>query len=300
MGKKAPGTLMIAGMVVSWTAYYAASKMTVAATGSAFLAGLLLRAAAFVFLTAQLIAEKKLRDIFRQGRVAYILLLIGCLGFLLDTFANLGYSHGSLSTGTALLKTDVLMANLATVVIYKKKLYSSDWAGTIIMLVGVLMVLGVDFSGFTLNWYDLFFIASALCVTVNAFIIKAAQDKFKADTEMISYYNNFMVLLLFFASSAATGDIRSLHSVGGSGFWWIVVLGGLAQTLIYFFYYRNLKRYEVWMVKLYLLLMPVLSCALGVVFLNERLTAEKALGIAVVLLGAAVILLRGRINKQEG
>ena len=58
MGKKAPGTLMIAGMVVSWTAYYAASKMTVAATGSAFLAGLLLRAAAFVFLTAQLIAER--------------------------------------------------------------------------------------------------------------------------------------------------------------------------------------------------------------------------------------------------
>lgn len=290
---------MIAGMVVSWTTYYAVSKVTVAATGSAFLAGLVLRAAAFVFLTAQLIAQKKLREVFRQGRVAYILLLIGVFGYLLDTFANLGYAHGSLSTGTALLKTDVLMVNIATVAIYKKKLYASDWAGTLVMLFGVLLVLGVDVRGFTLNWYDLFFIASALSVTVNAFIIKAAQDKYRADTDMIAYYNNFMVLLLFLVSSLITGDLGNLRSCTGGGFWGLVALGGLAQTLIYWFYYRNLRRYEVWMVKLYLLLMPVLSCFVGVVFLGERLTAGKLAGIGVVLLGAVVILLRGRINKLE-
>ena len=42
---------MIAGMVLSWSVYYAVSKVMVNATGSAFLAGFLLRAAAFVFLT---------------------------------------------------------------------------------------------------------------------------------------------------------------------------------------------------------------------------------------------------------
>ena len=73
-------------------------------------------------------------------------------------------------------------------------------------------------------------------------------------------------------------------------------MGGLAQTGIYFFYYRNLKHFEVWLVKLYLLLMPVLSCFIGVFFLNEQLTTRKLLGILIVLCGAAVILLRGRIN----
>ena len=103
------------------------------------------------------------------------------------------------------------------------------------------------------------------------------------------------MLLLFAGSAALCGDFRlPLHM--GRGFWLLVVLGGLAQTGIYFFYYRNLKHFEVWLVKLYLLLMPVLSCFIGVFFLNEELTSKKLLGILIVLAGAAVILQRSRIN----
>ena len=104
---------------------------------------------------------------------------------------------------------------------------------------------------------------------------------------MISYYNNAVVLLLFGCSAFLAGDMRA-DAVGTvPGFWWLVALGGLAQTGIYFFYYRNLKHFEVWLVKLYLLLMPV-----------EELTAKKLVGILVVLAGAAVILLRARINRE--
>ena len=53
------------------------------------------------------------------------------------------------------------------------------------------------------------------------------------------------------------------------------------------------------MVKLWLLLMPVVSCLIGVLLLHEVLTARKVLGIGVVLLGAAVILLRGKLNQKK-
>lgn len=292
-------TLMVAGMVVSWSIYYAVSKIMVSATGSPLLAGFLLRTAALVFLTAQLLLNGSFSRLFHQGKAVYILLLIGVFGFLLDLFANLGYAGGSLSTGTALLKTDVLMVNLATVIIYRKKLYISDWIGTLIMLFGVLLVLGVDFGGMELHGTDLYFLLSAACVTANAFIIKSAQEKYHEDADMISYYNNAVVLLLFGCSAAAAGHFKA-ESVGTiPGFWWLVALGGLAQTGIYFFYYRNLKHFEVWLVKLYLLLMPVLSCFIGVFFLHEELTAKKLLGILVVLAGAAVILMRAKINHEE-
>ncbi len=290
-------TLMVIGMVVSWSIYYAVSKIVVNATGSALLAGFLLRTAALVFLTLQLTADRNFKRLFHQGKAVWILILIGIFGFLLDLFANLGYMHGSLSTGTALLKTDVLMVNLATVIIYHKRLYISDWLGTLVMLLGVLLVLGVDFAGMTFHVTDLYFILSAACVSVNAFIIKAAQEKYREDADMISYYNNFVVLVLFGTSAALHGDFH-LPSTLPAGFWWLVALGGLAQTGIYFFYYRNLKHFEVWLVKLYLLLMPVLSCFIGVFFLKEELTAKKLLGILVVLAGAAVILQRGRINHS--
>ena len=298
MNTRLKNTVMIGGMVIAWSIYYAVSKIMVDATASPYAAGFLLRMGALVFLTAQLCATGNFLALFRQGRTVLILIVIGVFGFLLDLFANLGYAGGSLSTGTALLKTDVLMVNIATVLIYKKKLYPSDWAGTFVMLAGVLLVLGVDFSGFALNVHDLFFILSALCVTANAFIIKAAQEKYKKDSDSISYYNNFVVLLLFAVFGFARGDINP--SVIGCipGFWFFVALGGLAQTGIYFFYYRNLKPHEVGVVKLYLLLMPVVSCIIGVFFLNEQLTAKKLLGILIVLAGAALILLRSRINPE--
>ena len=298
MNEKLKYTLMVAGMVLAWSIYYAVSKVVVGATGSPLLAGFLLRSAALVFLTVQLVLDGSFSRLFHQGKAVFILVVIGVFGFLLDLFANLGYQYGSLSTGTALLKTDVLMVNLATVMIYRKRLYLSDWLGTGIMLVGVLLVLGVDFGGMELHPTDLFFLLSAACVSVNAFIIKAAQEKYHEDADMISYYNNAVVLLLFGCSAFLAGDMRADAVGTAPGFGWLVALGGLAQTGIYFFYYRNLKHFEVWLVKLYLLLMPVVSCFIGVFFLHEELTAKKLVGILVVLAGAAVILQRSRINRE--
>ena len=291
---------MIAGMVIAWTAYYAVSKYMVGVTGSPYATGFLLRMAALVFLSAQLAATGGFKELLRQGRATVILVIIGVFGFLLDLFANLGYAAGgSLGTGTALLKTDVLMVNLLTVAIYRKRLYATDWIGSILMLFGVLLVLGLDFSEISFRPTDLFFIASAACVTANAFIIKAAQDRHGQKADTISYYNNVVVLLLFAAFAVSRGDLAALKPSETPGFWWLVALGGLAQTGIYFFYYRNLRRHEVWIVKLWLLLMPVLSCVVGILFLDEKLTAWKLVGIGVVLFGAMIILLRGRLHPEN-
>ena len=300
MNTKLKSGLMIGGMVLSWSIYYTVSKLLVDATGSAALSGMLLRLAALIFLTVQLYEDHMFTALFRQGKKQLITLIaIGVFGFLLDLFANLGYAGGSLSTGTALLKTDVLMVNLATVIIYRKKLFISDWIGTLVMIGGVLLVLGVNFREMSLNTTDLFFILSAMCVTVNAFIIKNAQEKYHEDADTISYYNNFVVLLLFSGTAAISGAITSDAFKLSPFMWAMAALGGLAQTGIYFFYYRNLKHYEVWVVKLYLLLMPVVSCFIGVFFLGEEMTMTKLLGILTVLCGALLILLRGKINKKS-
>ena len=285
-------------MIVSWSVFYAISKVLVDATGSAVAAGAALRLFALVFLTAQLVFDKEVRLLFHQGRTAWVLLLIGVFGFLLDLFANLGYAGGSLSTGTALLKTDVLRVDLVTVALYHKRLYATDWLGTGVMLLGVLFVLGVDFRGMEIHLTDLFFLLSAACVTANAFLIKSAQTHPQTDSDMISYYNNFVVLLLFSVSCGVTGALTPERLAVLAKLWPLAVLGGLAQTGIYFFYYRNLKHFEVWQVKLYLLLMPILSCFIGVAFLGETLTSSKILGILIVLAGAALILLRSRIHHE--
>lgn len=290
----------IAGMIAAWTGYYLASDWAVAFTGSAFAAGMLLRAGALIFLTLYLAARGKLAAVFRQGKTALVLLLIGVLGYLLDTFANLGFAYGSVGTGTVLLKTDILMANIVTALFLKERLFLSDWLATAVMLGGVILVLDIDFSDAGFNWYDLFFIASAASVTANAFVIKRAQDRLGADSDVIGYYNNFVVLLLFTLSSLIAGDFGRLGDLHIE-VWHIFALlgGGAAQTLIYVFYYRNLKKHPVWVVKLYLLFVPVLTCVAGVLLFGEEFGALKGAGMALVLGGAAAIALRGKINKGK-
>lgn len=296
---KAKDALYITGMVLAWSAYFVVSKWAVDYTQSAFAAGFLLRAAAFIFLTIYICVKKKFLNLFKTGKLALILLLIGVLGYLLDTFANIGFQHGSVGTGTVLLKTDILMANLAALIIFKDKLYWIDWLGTAIMLAGVILVLNIDFTKFRFNWYDIFFILSALAVTVNAFIIKGAQQKFNADSDIIAYYNNFTVMLLFLVSALITKDIAVLGKATlDFKFFGLVLLGGLAQTLIYIFYYRNLRRYPVWQVKLFLLLVPVVSCFVGVFAFGETLVSVQYIGILAVLSGAVLILFRNKIIKK--
>ena len=82
-------TLMVIGMIVSWSVYYAVSKIVVDATDSARLAGFLLRSAALVFLTIQLLADRNFSRLFHQGKAVLILVLIGVFGFLLVLFAML-------------------------------------------------------------------------------------------------------------------------------------------------------------------------------------------------------------------
>lgn len=290
----------IAGMIVAWTGYYLASDWAVAFTGSAFAAGMLLRAGALIFLTVYLAARKKLGAVFRQGKTALVLLLIGVLGYMLDTFANLGFAYGSVGTGTVLLKTDILMANIVTAVFLKERLYLSDWVSTLVMLGGVILVLDIDFGSAGFNWYDLFFIASAASVTANAFVIKTAQDRLSADSDVIGYYNNFVVLVLFTLSSLIAGDFEALGAVEPEVWHAFAFLGGgLAQTLIYVFYYRNLKKHPVWVVKLYLLFVPVLTCIAGVFLFDEEFGWMKAVGMVLVLGGAAAIALRGKINRRR-
>ena len=70
-------TLMVAGMVIAWSVYYAVSKVLVDLTGSPLAAGFLLRSAALVFLTVQLLLDGNFSRLFHQGKAVTILLIIG-------------------------------------------------------------------------------------------------------------------------------------------------------------------------------------------------------------------------------
>ena len=287
-------------MILVWAGYYIASKYLVNLTGSPYLTGMLLRGAALIIYTAILLINGDFKLLFKTGKVWYLLLIIGVLGFALDTFANIGFKYSSASSGTVLLKLDVLMVNIVTAIFIHKSLKVSDWIFSIIMLIGVILVLNINYKTLNFNIYDLFFILSAMAITANAFIIKWVQKKFNVNSNVIGYYNNLTVFILFTISCLITGDLTNWDFGSTNSIFWIVAIsGGLMQCAIYIFYYYNLKRFQVWLVKVFLLFVPIVTSIVSIIFLKERLQAVTLIGMGVVLIGAFGILITKSKDKGE-
>lgn len=300
MDMKKINVIFIIGMILSRVGYFLVSKWGVGLTGSPYVTGMLLRGGTFVLMTLLLLFTGKFKELFKIKQFWFMLIIIGCLGFLVDVFANIGFKFSTVSKGSALLRTDVLMANFISVLILKERLNKFDWLFSVVMFVGVLLVLGINFTNIMFNPYDLFFILSAAAVTINAYIIQKTQKKYQADNDVIAYYNNLIVVIAFTVASLVTSDYKILIAIDSGG-WFIplVLAGGMAQMLVYIFYYGNLKKYPVWFIKIVLLFVPVVSAVAGILVFNDVLTVINIIGIVIVLIGAFGIIIVQK-NKKRG
>lgn len=288
---KSKGSLLL--LPVIWGIYYLATNAAVSHM-SVFSVGIVIRLATLVLLTVLMGCRGQLHELLRVRMVWPRLILIGMLGFLLDVTAFLGLTLCPAGIGTVLLKCDILFVNLISMLVYHYRFSKTEWIATFVMLGGVVLVMGVDFGRVELGGIgNIFFILSALFVSINAFVIKSVQhhDVNPISDNVVAYYNNFVTLCFFTGFALFTGDIAQLGKLGQDGYVAVALLiASLGQTLVYIVYYYNLRRFPVWIVKVFLLLMPVVATIFGYFVFGEKMTGWQYCGMAVVLAGAGGIL----------
>lgn len=296
-------TAPLLALAFIWGCYYVASQRAVSGM-SVFSAGVVIRLITLLLLTVIMWKRGELPLLLKTKGVKRRLLLIGGLGFLLDLTGFIGLSLSSVGSGAALLKCDILFVNLISVIIYKEKFSKKEWLSTFVMLFGVLLVMGIDFRHFRLGGGgDIFFVLSALFISINAFVIKSVQldQKYPTSDHVIAYYNNGITMLLFIVTSLVLGTFSQLFELGNApGTMTALGFAGIGQTLIYVVYYYNLRRNPVWIVKIFLLLMPIVSALLGFLLFGETMVFNQYVGAAIVLSGALGILLEQGKKQRSG
>ena len=287
---------------VIWGSYYVASQKIIGYT-SVFTAGVGIRFITMIFLTVIMYRRSELQKLTNTKGVLIRLLLIGTLGFLLDITAFIGLSLSSAASGTALLKCDVLMVNILSMIIYKQRFTWKAWACTGVMLLGVFMVMGIDFTTFRVSDPgNIFFLLSAFFVSCNAFVIKSVQldKKNPVCDDVVAYYNNFVTLLYFLITSVIMRTLPQAAIVfTDRNAALALMLAALGQTLIYVVYYHNLRHYPVWLVKTFLLLMPIVSTIITFLVFHEKMVRLQYLGMGIVIVGALGILLEQNKEKKR-
>ena len=287
-------------LIFIWSIYFVGIKFSVNLVSSHFV-GVYVRLFTLIVLTIYMGIKRKLHLLVKTKSVLMLLILTGIFGFGLDITAFLGMKMTTVSNATLLLKLDVIFANLITVLIYRQKLTLANWFSTIITLIGVMIVLEVDIWNFRFTGVgDLLLILSSLMVTINAFVIKRIQNhkSGEIESEVIAYYNNFVTLILFTVVLLVSRQHTDIAEIIAEPSVLIpLTVAGLGQTSIYIVYYYVLKRMPIWSVKLFLLLIPVVSTILGYFLLGEIIEVSQVMGMMLVICGAGLTLV-GQFNKS--
>ncbi|MDR1536199.1 MAG: EamA family transporter, partial [Planctomycetota bacterium] len=82
-----------------------------------FAIGFVIRLGTLIVLTALAAGSGRFGELFRLRGEGWKLVCVGLLGFLLDATSFIGFRYSNADTGTVLLKTDILMANLITILV---------------------------------------------------------------------------------------------------------------------------------------------------------------------------------------
>ncbi|HPE68355.1 MAG TPA: DMT family transporter [Thermotogota bacterium] len=292
-------TLVVSLTVLSlvWSSYYTSAGM-VAGSISPFLLGILIRLVTLVFFSIVFGVQRKLKRLLAVRGVLGGLILVGLLGFSLDITAFLGLRFSSATDGSILLKMDLIFANILTSLIWRKHLGWQNWSFTGVALVGVFCVLGISPANLEPgSWGNLFFILSAFFIALNAFVIQRLQHHRSNPVPdgVIAFYNN-AVTLLFFSATWVLFDRGSGGPVSGwqPGIVVPVLVAGICQSLLYLLYYYNLRRLPVWVVKLFLLQIPVFTALFEWGLSGSAPTRLQWLGMGLILSSSAGILLSGK------
>lgn len=265
--------------------------------------GISMRLVMFVIFIIVLYRKKELGLVFKTKGVLGRLIIIGIFGFLIDFTNFWGLKLSTASNGSILVRADILFTNIASIIIFKKRFTIYDWIYSTGMLAGIFLVLDINIINFSFNgWGDILFILSALFLCINGFIIKNVQcdEKNPQKGTVVAFYNVIVTTVLFAALFVIETD-KTAFLEFRQNFGHVFVplfFSGLLQVLCYLLYYYNLKNLQVWIVKISLLIIPVITTAMSFFFLSESVNLNQLMGMIIVVAGCAGIIYEQRRKKH--
>ena len=194
------------------------------------------------------------------------------------------------STAALLVQLEVPFGLLMGYMAFKDKITTVQFFGMSLTFIGTMFIVGEPSLSNSLLHVFLV-IAGAFVWSVGQVMIKRLGDV--GGFIMITWVAVLATPQLFIASFLLESDHVALIKSASIEIWFAVAYLGLIMTAIgYAMWYHLLGKYPVSRVMPFLLLLPVVAVAGGIIFLGETLTTKITIGGFLSLLGIAIITLR--------
>jgi probable blue pigment (indigoidine) exporter len=194
-----------------------------------------------------------------------------------------------------LVRLDVVFIAVIGAVLGLERLRAVQVSLLGVMLAGLALLTEIhkfDFSGHLLG--DSMVVLAALGLAVNAFIIRGILEVM--DETAVAFYNHAISAAGFVALAFRDGPSASFAAVLHQRSALLGILAmGLAASIQLPLYYIALRQLELWKLRMFFLLTPVLTAAGEWLLWNVHLSRWQCVGGGIILVGlAAMILVEGR------
>lgn len=287
-------------MVVSWTIYYILCDKLIDLFGSPFYVGFLLRVITIIGLTIYFGVQRTFKFDFNKRKFPLVV-ITALTAFAFDCLINVALQYSSASTGTALLKTEMIFVLAINAISGKVKIKLIDLLLVLLMSSGSTMIVLRDFSTFRVDLWSMLFVISALLNSICAFLIKKMQTNLAINSNQIVYINNVVSCIMYFilsfcitrASFVEYSRMLNANSIS------VLLICGFCQITLMLTYYSALGKYPVWIVKVVLLVIPILTLVWDGIFKGTTFTPLQLIGIVLTIMSAGAMIGRTKANRKK-
>jgi len=223
------------------------------------------------------------------------LILIGIIGGSLAFWLFFtGLKLTTAGRAAFLHKTLPIYAAILAVIFLKEKIKKKQWIAMVIMLVGLLLMQLSKLS-YEIRIGDLMVLGATVLWAVENTLAKKVMDK-KESNWVVTFSRMFFGSLILLGVIFLTGKTDLLLSLTLQQMIYIGI-STIFLFLYVFTWYWGLKYINLSKASTILLIAPVISLILGIVWLGEQVLALQLAGSALILVGAYVVA-RTRSEKR--
>lgn len=222
---------------------------------------------------------------------------IGILCIIDNLLANITYSYGI--QRTTVLHASMIMLSLPffvyffAAILLREKVHTSVVVGGIISVTGLLFIVlsgGQSSGGFTTTSVvgDLAILIEVIMTALGVVFARKLLAKNKVSSEQLAFTEYTLAAVLFFIFVLLNGSMQSISSMGAETWVWVIGAGVLVGAVPMRLYYSAARRLPASRLADSSFISPVVAAAVGILFLNEALTASYIIGASVVVIGLLI------------
>lgn len=218
------------------------------------------------------------------------------LGFAHQGFLFLGLQNMPAGLSSILLQSQVIFTAVMGVFVFGEKIGWRTGTGIFLGFAGIVSIYGIDYEGVTIHGFWLI-ILSALSIGI-AYIYQKKLPPVYPATFIFAVHGGSFPFIFGTSLFLDAGSWIALPSKDWLILGSVFAFQALIVSVTHVVWQKLLARNPVSLLTPMILLLPVFTVTMGVLFLNEIITARILLGGLLVVSGVGIVIVR-RVQKKQ-